>query len=38
LLTAEPAWGAAIQVDAAARQTQTIEAQLVPRARKWFTR
>ena len=35
LLTAEPAWGATIQVDAA-RQTQTLEARFVPRARRWF--
>ncbi len=35
LLTAEPAWSAAIQVDAA-RQTQTLEARFVPRARRWF--
>lgn len=35
LLTAEPAWSAAIQAGAA-RQTQTLEARFVPRARRWF--
>ena len=35
LLTAEPAWSAAIQAEAA-RQTQTLEARFVPRARRWF--
>ena len=35
LLTAKPAWSAAIQAEAA-RQTQTLEARFVPRARRWF--
>ncbi|MGA2661336.1 MAG: hypothetical protein ABSH34_27965 [Verrucomicrobiota bacterium] len=35
LLAAEPAWSATIQADAA-RQTQTLEARFVPRARRWF--
>lgn len=35
LLIAEPAWRATVQVEAG-RQSQTIAAHLVPRARRWF--
>ncbi len=35
LLTAERAWSGTIRVEAA-HQAQTLEAQLLPRARKWF--
>ncbi len=35
LLVAEPAWSATVQFEAG-RQSQTLEAELAPRARKWF--
>ena len=35
LLAAEPAWHGSVQVEVG-RQAQTIEAQFVPRARRWF--
>ena len=35
LLAAEPAWSATIRAEAA-RQSQTLEARFVPRARRWF--